>query len=91
MPDPAETHRLHLVPRRRQLKRRIDYIDLWVRTADLVPVQYYIREKSGDSTLFRLETVTVNGEVPDDFFRIDFPADVVVTVRTGKGEADDEE
>ncbi len=86
----GETHRLHLVPRRRQLKKRIDFIDLWVRTDNHTPVQYFIREKSGDSTLFRLEQVKVNGEVPDGFFHIDFPKDVVVTVRTGKDDAEDE-
>jgi len=86
-----ETHRLHLTPRRRQLKRRIDCIDLWVRTTDHAPVQYFIREKSGDTTLFRLEQVVVNGEMPEDLFRIDLPDDVTISVRTGKARGTDEQ
>lgn len=85
------TYRLRLVPRRRQLKRRIEFIDLWVRTTDHAPVQYFIREKSGDTTLFRLEEVLINSELPENVFQIDFPDDVVLTTRTGKeGTGDDD-
>jgi outer membrane lipoprotein-sorting protein len=84
------THRLHLTPRRRQLKRRIEFIDLWVRASDYAPVQYFIREKSGDTTLFHLEQMVLNGEVPESHFQIDFPDDVKISVRSGKdGEKDE--
>lgn len=91
-PEPGgETQRLHLVPRRRQLKKRIDFIDLWVRASDHAPVQYFIREKSGDSTLFRLEDVVVNGDLPEGAFTIDFPEGVVISERTRKDGGNDEE
>lgn len=85
-----ETHRLRLLPRRRRLKRRIDFIDLWVRASDYAPVQYFIKEKSGDTTLFRLEQVKINGDVPESVFRIDYPDDVTLSVRTGKDDDSDE-
>lgn len=75
---------LHLVPRRRQLKRRIEFIDLWVRRSDNAPVQYYIAETTGDTTLFRLDEVEVNGDLPEGVFDLALPDDVTVTVRTGR-------
>jgi len=91
-PDPAEaTRRLHLVPRRRQLRKRIEFIDLWVRTTDHAPLQYFIRERSGDSTLFQLQEVQINGDLPESAFAIDFPDGVVISERAGKDGGDDEE
>lgn len=90
-PKPGEeTHQLRLTPRRRQLKRRIEFIDLWVRASDHAPVQYFIREKSGDTTLFRLEQMVLNGDLPESHFQIDLPEDVTVSVRSGKNEEKDE-
>ncbi len=89
-PD-ISTHRLHLVPRRRQLKRSIEFIDLWVRTTDHAPVQYFIKGKSGDTTLFRLEAVLVNVELPESAFHIDLPDDVAISTRSGKDETKEDD
>jgi outer membrane lipoprotein-sorting protein len=92
IPEPeGDNRRLRLTPRRRQLKKRIDFIDLWVRAADRAPVQYFIREKSGDTTMFRLESLEINTGLSDDTFRIDLPEDVTLSVRTGKDGGDEEE
>jgi len=90
---PGESSRkLHLVPRRRQLKKRIAYIDLWIRSSDNAPLQYFIAEKNGDTTLFRLEQVAVNDELREGVFDLELPDDVTVTVRTGKdGDGRDDE
>jgi outer membrane lipoprotein-sorting protein len=91
-PDPdVDSQRLHLVPRRRQLRKRIDFIDLWVRSSDHAPVQYFIREKSGDTTLFRLDEVVVNGDLPESCFALDLPDGVVISERSGTDGGKDEE
>jgi len=92
VPEPGgETRRLRLTPRRRQLKRRIDFIDLWVRSADRAPVQYFIREKSGDTTMFRLEGVELNSDLAEETFSVKLPDDVTISVRTGRDGGNEEE
>lgn len=91
-PDPeVDSERLHLVPRRRQLRKRIDFIDLWVRSTDHAPVQYFIREKNGDTTMFRLEEVEVNGDLPESGFTLDLPDGVVISERSRTDGGEDEE
>ena len=71
-PDPAlaNSDRVQMRPKRKQLKERIERLDLWIDHETLLLVQMEIGFAGGDKKTIRLEDTTVNVPVTDKTFEI---------------------
>ena len=71
-PDPvvANSDRVEMRPRRKQIKEGIERLDLWIDHETLLLVQMEIGFAGGDRKTIRLEDTTVNVPVTDKTFEI---------------------
>lgn len=64
-------YRLTMTPKEPGLAKRIDMIEVMLKTIDLLPEQIQILEKDGDITSITLEFTSINQPLPLNIFDID--------------------
>lgn len=83
--DPGEPYLLHLEPESSRVARRIASLSLRLDRELFIPVFVRFVEPGGDVTELTFDDLRVNGEIPDDRFELDLPADVEEHL-VGRGE-----
>lgn len=75
---PEEPYRLRLLPKYDRISERLESMTLWIDPTRFVPSRLRYVGTDGDVTEYQFDELEVNGDVPDDRFRLDLPDDVEV-------------
>jgi outer membrane lipoprotein-sorting protein len=77
--DIAGTDLLVLVPKKRQIKKRISEIRIWLDQKVSHPRRILVTEADGDKTVITFDDLVVNPEISLSRYEMSFPDDVRVT------------
>lgn len=72
---PSDGYHLKMIPKLKSVAKHIDSIEVTVNPENWLPQQLYLREREGDSTIIRLEFISVNEQLPAGIFSVDLPED----------------
>jgi outer membrane lipoprotein-sorting protein len=72
----AQTNRLELIPKSKQVLQQFLKIELWISDATGYPVQEKIYKTGGDYFIITYSDVTINPTLPDSAFKLNPPKGV---------------
>ena len=64
-------YQLKMAPKEERMAKKIELIDVFINSSDMLPDQIRILEKDGDDTTISLKFTTINQPLPEDIFNID--------------------
>ena len=71
----SEQYHLRMIPKKRSMKKYIDFIDVAVNPENWLPETIDFREKEGDQSSIELRFNMINEPLPKDIFRINMHED----------------
>jgi outer membrane lipoprotein-sorting protein len=72
-PEAAGSYQIDLLPRRKQIRRGLERLQIWVAQNPLLLAQIRITFAGGDTTTVRIEDAELNVALPPNAFSVDIP------------------
>ncbi|MEE8138754.1 MAG: outer membrane lipoprotein carrier protein LolA [Thermoanaerobaculia bacterium] len=76
--DRSRPYMLELKPRFRRVAKRLRGMSLWIDPQLYLPIRLRYLEPDGDVTEYSFSNLRINGELPEDRFRLELPRSVKV-------------
>lgn len=76
--DVARPYRLELTPLFKRVAKRLQGMSLWIDPQLYLPIRLRYLEPDGDVTEYSFSNLRINGDLPEDRFRLDLPTTVEV-------------
>jgi len=87
--DPPGSIHLEMVPKRRRVRDRLSSVEMWLDGEHYLPAKLRFEEADGDFTLFQLDNLEPNADIPEDRFTLELPEDATVDATFSRPEPRD--
>ncbi len=74
----GEAFHLVLEPRYSRIERRLKGMEIWIDPITYQPTKFKYLQPGGDETTYQFDDLVLNGELKDELFEVELPADVQV-------------